>query len=250
MQNPRIALLATGNEITEGDILNTDGQLIAQALAANGFAIGLHVVAPDNDEDIKNSLEFLLKSHQAVIITGGLGPTSDDRTRNALSAVTHQELQFDDFSWQCICERVQKRLGREPHPSNRQQALFPRGAHIIANPNGTAAGCWMSFQKKMIFMLPGPPRECLQMFQEIVLPLLLKQEIQNKKRKYSWRLKNAVESDIAAQIDEAVKNYAVQTGYRAESPYLEVKIYAEQNAELDQLIIVIKKIIEPYLATD
>lgn len=246
----RIALLATGNEITEGDILNTDGQLIAQILTANGFHIGLHVVAPDDDEDIKKALEFLLAEHQAVIMTGGLGPTSDDRTRNALSTVSERELEFDETSWQQICERVQKRLGREPHPSNRQQALFPKDATIIPNPNGTAAGCWLKHENKMIFMLPGPPKECLPMFETAVLPQLLQLKSPQKKIKYTWKLKDAVESEIAALIDEAVKNYPVQTGYRADSPYLEVKIYLSDESAKDELLEIIHKIISPYLVLE
>lgn len=248
----RIGLLATGNEITEGDILNTDGQLIAQQLTSHGFVIGLHVITPDKDDDIANALHFLLQSHDVVIITGGLGPTSDDRTRNALSAVTKRELLFDEASWQLICERVQKRLGRAPHPSNRQQAYFPQGAVIIPNKNGTAAGCWMSYKEKQtIFMLPGPPRECLPMFTEVVLPQLLNQISHGKKIKLSWKLKDVVESEIAALIDEAVKNYSVETGYRAHSPfYLEVKIYAVKNEQFEEMLSVVKAIITPYLLTD
>lgn len=246
----RVGLLATGNEITEGEILNTDGQLIAQALTTNGFKIGLHIVTPDIDEDIEQALRFLLSSHHIVIITGGLGPTSDDRTRNALSAVTEQQLQFDEKSWQNICERIQQRLNREPHESNRQQAFFPQGATIIPNPNGTAAGCWIDHDNKIIFMLPGPPPECLAMFEAVVLPKLLNLKMRQQQTKLTWRLKGAVESEIAALIDEAVKDYPVKTGYRAASPYLDIKIYAEQNLDMTELLKIIQKIIAPYLVTD
>lgn len=245
----RIGLLATGNEITEGDILNTNGQFIAQTLTHQGLTMGLHVIVPDIDADIESSLRFLLQTHQAVILTGGLGPTSDDRTRNALSAVTQQELEFDATTWQHVCDRVHQRLGREPHPSNRQQALFPKGAHIIPNINGTAAGCWITHKNQTLYMLPGPPRECLPMFEEVVLPHLLSQKTGTKQTKLSWHLKDAVESDIAALIDEAVKGFPVQTGYRANSPFLEIKIYVPVDGHFEEMLLTIEKIVAPYLNT-
>lgn len=244
----RIGLLATGNEITEGDILNLDGQAIAQTLQEQHLPVGLHVVAPDQESDIIKALKFLLQSHAIVIITGGLGPTSDDITRNALSSVIGKELKFDEGSWQHIRQRVLQRLNKEPHESNRQQALFPEGAQIIPNPNGTAAGCWVEYKKKMIYMLPGPPKECISMFLEVVLPNILSKHTPHDLVKLSWRLQGAVESELAALIDEAVKNYPVTTGYRADSPFLEVKIYSSRHAQFDEMIAIVKKIIGPYLS--
>lgn len=243
----RVGLLATGNELTEGDILNLDGQAIAHTLQEQALPIGLHVITPDDEEDIKKALKFLLQSHNIVIMTGGLGPTSDDITRNALSNVIGKELRFDETSWQHICARVQERLGRMPHESNRQQAFFPEGANIIPNPNGTAAGCWVAYKKKTIYMLPGPPKECIPMFLEVVLPHILTQHTPRDLVKLSWRLQGAVESDMAALIDEAVKNYPVTTGYRAEFPFLEVKIYTAHHEQFDEMVATIKKIIAPYL---
>lgn len=244
----RIGLLATGNELTEGDILNLDGQAISKTLQEQGLPIGLHVITPDQENDIKKGLNFLLQSHTMVIITGGLGPTSDDITRNALTSIIGKELKFDETSWQHICQRIHQRLGREPHESNRQQAFFPEGAHIIPNPNGTAAGCWVEYKKKTIYMLPGPPKECIPMFLEVVLPDILSKHTPRDLVKLSWRLQGAIESDMAALIDEAVKNYPVITGYRAEFPFLEVKIYSTHHAEFDEMLAIVKKIIEPYLS--
>ncbi len=243
----RIGLLATGNEITEGDILNLDGQAMAQALLKHGLSVGLHVVAPDQVGDIQNALEFLLQSHDIIIITGGLGPTSDDITRNALSNVIHRKLQFNEANWQEICQRVQQRLGREPHVSNRQQAYFPEGAQLISNPKGTAAGCWVEYKNKIIYMLPGPPPECMPMFHDVVIPHILSKHVPHQQEKLSWKLQGAVESDMAALIDEAVKNYPVTTGYRAEFPFLEVKIYTERHSHYDEMIAAIEKIVAPYL---
>lgn len=246
-KNFQIGFLATGNEITEGDILNTNTREMAHILMEHGVSIGNHVMVSDDEEDIENALEFLLPHHQIIIITGGLGPTSDDKTRYALSKFIKKELIFDEVTWQHICDRYQKRLNKEAHPSNRPQALFPEGSKIIPNPEGSAAGCRVDYQNKVIFMLPGPPKECMLMFLENLLPELLSHPQTIDRVKLSWKLRNAIEGEIAAQIDEALKTYPVITGYRAESPFLEVKIYTEHHPQYDEMIAVIEKIIAPFL---
>lgn len=160
----KIALLATGDEISNGDILNSNAQIIAQTLTKHGMRIGMHMTVVDNTPEIVQALTFLLQTHRAVIMTGGLGPTSDDLTRYALSEVVGQPLVFDEATWNAICDRF-KLLGYagEPPAGNHQQALFPKGATIITNPNGTAAGCAVQYREQFIFMLPGPPFECLPM---------------------------------------------------------------------------------------
>lgn len=245
----RIAFLATGNELTEGDIVNTNSQIMAKALAEQSFNLGFHMMVSDEEADIKEGLTFLLEHHSVVIITGGLGPTSDDRTRYALSAVLKRELIFDDGSWQSICERHQKRFGHDPHPANRQQALFPKNAEILYNENGSAPGCKVVDNNKIIYMLPGPPRECIAMFNELVLPDLLSKATHSKRIKLSWMLESAIEAEIAALVDEAIKNYpATTTGYRAASPYLEVKIYTYHHPQYDEMVKAVEKIISPLLA--
>lgn len=243
--NFRIGLLATGNELTEGDILNTNGQFIAQQLVEHGFVVGLHLITTDADEDIESALNFLLSAHDVVIIIGGLGPTSDDRTRYALSAIIGQELIFDEYTWQQLLLRYE-RIKLNPHPENRQQALFPKDARIIPNPNGTAAGCSVIYNNKIIYILPGPPNECLPMFEMRVLPELLpKKTVQHYK--FKWLLLGVIESEIAALIDEAVKNHAVTTGYRIAYPYLEVKLYGSNEKAISSAAAEIKNIIAPYL---
>lgn len=248
MHNFRIGLLATGNELTEGDILNTNGQIIAQQLVEHGFVVGLHLISTDADEDIKSALNFLLSRHDIVIIIGGLGPTSDDRTRYALSAVIGQDLLFDDHTWQQLLLRYE-RIKFNPRPENRQQALFPKDAIIIPNLNGTAAGCSVLYNNKIIYMLPGPPNECLPMFKMSILPQLLSKKTAQH-YKFKWLLLGVIESEIAALLDEAVKNYAVTTGYRIAYPYLEVKLYGSNENTITLAAAEIKKIIAPYLMSN
>lgn len=247
----RIALLATGDEITSGDILNTNAQIIAQKLFSNGMHVGLHMTAPDNTNEIEQCIEHLLKTHRALIITGGLGPTSDDITRYALAKATQRQLTFSEATWDFICGRF-KTLGYtgEPPEGNRQQALFPEGADILDNPNGTAAGCMLHHQDRLIFMLPGPPFECLPMVDKFVLPTLIKNNFREILFHDHWLLFGASESVIAEQLDAVAKPFDCTTGYRIAYPYLEFKIFSNIEKDFKSIVPLIEKIITPYFISD
>lgn len=246
----KIAILATGDEICLGDIYNSNSQEIAQRLVAAGMHVRLHASAPDTIHEIEQVLRFLLSTHQAIIITGGLGPTSDDLTRFALSKVIDQPLQFDATTWSDICERLQKFGYPTPPESNRQQALFPEGAAIIPNPHGTAAGCIVQFQQQIIFMLPGPPSECLPMLDNSVLPTLKDAGFSQSQYHQSWLLFGVSEGKIAEELDAIAKPFACITGYRLFYPYLEFKIHSQNEADFLKLLPLIEKAIQPYLLGD
>lgn len=241
----KIALLATGDELTNGDILNTNGQTIAQTLFDAGFQIGQHVIVADVEAEIIDSIQYLKKSHEVIIITGGLGPTSDDRTRFALAKANNLELYFDEPSWQAIIDRL-NRYALKIHDSNKQQAYFPVGSVILPNVNGTAAGCQLQVDNTLFFMLPGPPKECLPMFQEFVLPYLLENSSGNKYQQNKWRLFGVSEGEIAAELDHIARDFPVTTGYRWDYPYLEFKLRYETDSEIEALIQQIETRIEPH----
>lgn len=244
----KIALLATGDEITNGDIQNTNSQIIAQQLFAKGMLIGMHLSVSDSIAEIEDAMRFLLKTHRAIIITGGLGPTSDDLTRYALSKVINQPLVFDDNTWQNICARFIA-LGYQDTPpeGNRQQALFPPGAKIIPNPNGTAAGCYVQEERQLIFMLPGPPTECLPMVKETVIPQLIQQQFQEVLCYERWLLFGVSEGEIAQKLDALAKPFNCTTGYRLCYPYIEFKIISHHRKDFDVLAPIIQHAIQPYL---
>lgn len=226
----KIALLATGDEISNGDILNTNTQEIARTLFDNGMQVGMHLVTSDNVLEIENAIRFLLETHEALIITGGLGPTSDDLTRFALAHATQKPLVFHEDCWENIVARL-KRFGYDnPPESNRQQALFPEGATVIPNANGTAAGCMMRHQHQHVFMLPGPPVECLPMFNQVVLAELKNLNFPQVQFHKNWLLFGVSEGQIAEELDQLAKPFDCVTGYRLSYPYIEFKLHSS-NAE-------------------
>jgi nicotinamide-nucleotide amidase len=131
-----VSFLATGSEIVSGEILNTNGQQMAQLLQSRGVSLGKHVVVDDDENNLTDALNYLFKSHKAVIITGGLGPTSDDRTRFVVSDFLGEDLEFHAPTWEWIEERFSLR-NIPVTENNRQQALFPKSAKVLPNPLGS-----------------------------------------------------------------------------------------------------------------
>lgn len=242
-----IALLATGNEVVNGDILNTNAHIIAQSCVDHGLKVGFHLAVSDSQAELEDAFALLMARHGVIICTGGLGPTSDDCTRHALAAVIHRPLVFDTTSWQKIVERFEW-MKLPLHESNRQQALFPAGATVIPNPNGTAPGCWVEFQDKLLILLPGPPNECLPLLHQHVLPLLETRLPQDGYKIHKWRLFGVSEGEIAAYLDDALRGLPCSTGYRLDHPYLEFKIRVHQD---DWSIVErVNELVEPYLLSD
>lgn len=242
-----IALLATGDEIRNGDILNTNSQEIASRLFNHGIRLGMHMVTGDSVFEIESAIRFLLQSHRGLIITGGLGPTSDDLTRYALSNVLQKELVFDEPTWNDIVSRLKNIGYHSPPESNRQQALFPKNAAIIANPNGTAAGCMSTQDDQLIFMLPGPPIECLPMLDHDVIPYLTQHGFHKTLFHQKWLLLGVSEGQIAEVLDEIAKPFQCTTGYRICYPYIEFKIYSENAEDFAALVPRIDKAVTPYI---
>ncbi|MCH9644472.1 MAG: competence/damage-inducible protein A [Gammaproteobacteria bacterium] len=242
----RIAILATGDEIVNGDITNTNGQTIARTLIDNHLQPGNHMAVNDEQHNITHAIQHLIKDHAALITIGGLGPTSDDRTRFALAEAVDKPLVFDSVTWQKIVTRLTE-LNLDIPESNRQQCLFPEGARILPNKNGTAAACLVEYNGKMIFMLPGPPKECLPLFEQYVLPQLLKSNLVQPTHHAHWLLLGVSEGSIAEKIDQLNTPISSIIGYRVDHPYIEVKLKDSDADHFQQAQNAIQQIVTPHL---
>jgi nicotinamide-nucleotide amidase len=240
-----IGLLATGDELTHGDTLNTSTQLIAKILSSEGFSMGMHVVCGDKEQELVDALKFLGKKHQVMIITGGLGPTSDDRTRFGLASYLEQPLiEYSD----ALCH-IETRLTRAKllmDDGNRQQALFPERSSLFPNPNGTAMGCAYRQDEQVFILLPGPPKECMPMFQTYALPLLKKLINSSQKEILTWRLFGVAEGQMAEALEHVLADIDCQLGYCLETPYLMFKVRCEKN-NVAKVRAAIEPLIAPYI---
>lgn len=244
----KVGFLITGEEIVIGDIQDTNSRTFSQELIAHHIEPGQRVTVGDEEQDITRGIHYLLPEHHALITIGGLGPTSDDRTRYGLAKALDLELIFHTEAWEWIVERMTAKALKIP-PTNRQQALLPKGSLPLHNPNGTAAGCYIHYHHKDIFMLPGPPSECIPIFKSQVLPILLKHNYTHEIFRYYWSLINVNESEIADQLERITKDASCHLGYRVHYPYLEIKIWSDNKIALEEYKEKIIPILEPHLTT-
>jgi nicotinamide-nucleotide amidase len=170
---PRIDLLTLGDELLLGLTPNGHLTFIGQQLARRGAALDRCLTLTDDATAIAAALRRSWREADVVITTGGLGPTCDDRTREAVAKTLGQKLVFDPRIEKAIRERF-ARIGRPMTDNNLKQAWRPERAEVLANPNGTAPGLWVQHDRKVLVMLPGPPNELQPMFLEQVLPRLAK----------------------------------------------------------------------------
>ena len=241
-----IGILATGDELIHGDTLNTNSHAIAKLLSSEGLPLGLHMVCSDNESDLIDCLSFLAIKHQIIIVIGGLGPTTDDLTRFALAKYTQSELVQHQDALTHIKTRLHA-ANSTINAGNLQQCLFPSTARLLPNPNGTALGCCYEWNNKLIFLLPGPPRECLPMFEHHAMPLLQATQ-RSTKDMVKWRIFGVAESEIAATLEEALSGFDCQTGYRLDVPYLEFKVRCATPL-VEKIRLVIDPILAPHTIT-
>ena len=166
-------ILCVGTEILIGDIVNTNAAFISERLAELGISQYYQAAVGDNPERLASAINAALQRCDLLIMSGGLGPTYDDLTKETAARCMGRELRFHAESM----ERIKARfafMGRKMTPNNEKQAFLPDGAVIFPNNAGTAPGCAIEDTErgKIIIMLPGPPFEMKRMFDESVIPYL------------------------------------------------------------------------------
>ncbi len=164
-------LISVGTELLMGQVLNTDAQFMAQKLAPMGVNVYHQVTVGDNPERLKDAVRTALSRADVVILSGGLGPTGDDLTKQTVADLFELPMERDAASEQTLRERFLA-FRREMTPNNLKQADFPKGSIILKNPNGTAPGCIVPKGDKAAILLPGPPSELSPMFENEVMPYL------------------------------------------------------------------------------
>jgi len=167
----RAAILSVGSELTSGQTVDTNSAWLARRLAELGIVAGLHVTVADEPEPLRDEILRAASSADLLLITGGLGPTADDLTRQAVAEALGVPLEPDARSLEQIRAFFTRRR-REMPAANEVQALVPRGATPIENTCGTAPGLRARIGRAELFVMPGVPREMQVMYERDVLPAL------------------------------------------------------------------------------
>ncbi len=166
---PEAEILSIGTEILLGEIVDTNAQVIARSLRKIGVDVYRTTVVGDNRTRIARIIQESLQRAEIVISTGGIGPTVDDYTREAIADALNLESIYQPVLWEVIAARF-KKYGSQPTDNNKRQAYLPRGAEALPNPRGTAPGVFVSTDQGDVFALPGVPEEMSRMLDEEVIP--------------------------------------------------------------------------------
>lgn len=235
-------IVTTGTEILLGDIVDTNAAWIAQQLREAGVNLYYKTTVGDNEGRIRSVLELVLSRSDVVIVTGGLGPTVDDVTRDAIANATGSPLQRNEAIVTALHERF-NRWGSVMSENNKRQADIPVGATIVPNPQGTAPGFIVrdlrQGRQAYVIALPGVPREMKQMMIDTVLPFL--KELTGGEGVIRRRMLRTIgigESMIDTRIHDLMQNSNPTVGTAAKTGQADIRIAARAAtpAEAESMI--------------
>ncbi|MCB1090858.1 MAG: hypothetical protein KDL87_04965, partial [Verrucomicrobiae bacterium] len=211
----RLDVINTGTELLLGKVLNTHAAFFGDELFKLGLRIQRQTTIPDGAE-IHTALQERFPHADVILITGGLGPTSDDITRETVAGLLGRALHRDAAIWEHIRSFFLQR-GREPNAWNERQAMVPEGAEVMPNPHGTAPGLYVPAvpgQSPHLFLLPGPPRELRPMFRDQVIDRLRRISDTPALPWRNFKIYGVGESNIAEVIEPRLQDVeGLEYGY-------------------------------------
>ena len=232
-----VEIICVGTELLLGNIVNTNGAYLAEKCAGMGLACYYQTVVGDNEKRLSDALKTALDRADIVLLSGGLGPTEDDLTKETAANVMGRQLLMDENLRQKI-EAYFEKHGVKPTDNNWKQAMIPKGALIMENRNGTAPGVIIREGDKHVILLPGPPMEMIPMFEEFAVPYL--NEIQPGTI-FSQTVKICGVSESKAEtmmkdLIDAQTNPTIATYAKTGEVHIRVTAKAESEKEARRLI--------------
>lgn len=234
------AVLAVGTELTDGQIVNSNAAWLAERLKPLGPRCVLHLTVADDRPAISRALDLCAEQADLIFVTGGLGPTSDDFTRDVIADWAGEKLEYHEPSWVAIEERFRAR-NYPTTPIQKQQCYFPRGSTVLTNAQGTANGFRLRAKNREIIVLPGPPRELAAIWTDHLRAWVsdLARDLDPVVTR-SWDTIGLGESQVADLIVPLL-NDSVEAGYRVHLPYVEFKA-SFARSHLEKVIPLLSKI--------
>ena len=166
-----VELISVGTEILLGNIVNTNAAYLSEKCAALGLSCYYQDVVGDNEERLCDTIRMALSRADILLLSGGLGPTQDDLTKEAAAKVMGKPMYLHEESRAALQKFFEER-GMEITDNNWKQAMMPEGCIVVDNPNGTAPGVIMAENGKHVILMPGPPNEMIPMFETSIMPYL------------------------------------------------------------------------------
>jgi len=223
----RVSIICTGTELLKGTTVNTNLTFIGQKLSEAGIVPFRALVAGDSFEDLGQALEIMAGDSDLIITTGGLGPTSDDLTRNVvcdfLDLKLHRDLEIETD----LARRWAKRYSTLPGEEYLSQADVPENSIVLKNNMGTAPGLWVKGETE-IMLLPGPPNELNPMFENEVMPLL-KKLVRKASFTSSFMIATVAELVVQKKIEPLIKGLPLSLAYCSSAEGVKVFFSGEEE---------------------
>lgn len=222
-------ILSTGDEIRSGSLIDTNSAWLAQKLEQAGLEVTRHQCVGDDKDILAAVLKEIGNRADVVLVTGGLGPTTDDITTEAAAQAAEVEMALDHKALESI-EKYFALRNRKMPPSNKKQALIPQGAEIIYNPVGTAPGFGMKIGRCQFYFMPGVPSEMKKMYLDQVIPHMEKYMGKNRafnmvKTISTFGLPESAAGEMLTDLP--IKFPGIKLGLRAKFPEIQIKLYAK-----------------------
>jgi nicotinamide-nucleotide amidase len=205
----KACILAIGSEMLTPFRVDTNSLFITERLNTIGYDVRLKAVVADDIGELARVIEGALAWTDLLVVTGGLGPTEDDMTRDAVARALGIAIDVDES----IVERIRERFARRGMTMpeiNRRQAMVPRGAEVLPNPNGTAPGLWLERDSTAIVLLPGPPREMKPMLEAVITERLAPKSGGSGLFRRVLKITGRAESDVDAQASPVYIKWTTQ----------------------------------------
>lgn len=228
----RIATLSIGDELMSGQIIDSNAASIAAALIRQGLRVQRHVTVGDSELDIMDALADLGRTSDAIIVTGGLGPTLDDLTTHAAARATGRRLVMNEEAREHLYKMTSRFVGRPVSQVHEKQAMIPTKTTLIPNPTGTACGFHLMHNGCFMFFMPGVPSEMTVMLRDTVIPFLMERDT---KKRVIRSMDLNVFGMGEPQVDELLTGIArpdngLQMGICVSFPAIRVTLRAEADS--------------------
>jgi len=225
-----IEIITIGDELVEGRLVDTNAATLSERLLAEGLPVTRHVSVGDDRHEIVAALREAVSRRRVVLVSGGLGPTSDDITAECAAEAFGVSLVRSPDALRHVQEFFSSR-GREMSPNNEKQADLPDGAVILPNPHGTAVGFRLDSDQCHLYFMPGVPRELVEMFEDVVLPHLRTFLVGAPQTVSQLNVFGLGESDVARHLeglaDDLPEDVHLTVQYRASFPEIHVRLVLE-----------------------
>ena len=235
----KLEMICTGEEVLSGQIVDTNAAWFADTMMKHGIELQYRVTVGDRMADLIATFRERSQHADVILVNGGLGPTSDDLSAEAMASALGEEL-VEDVEWRLHLEEFYQRFGRSFPASNLKQCLLPASAVRVDNPEGTAPGFRVRLNRAWLFFTPGVPFEFKAMVEQQFIPFVQQTfQISQATRLHTLLCLGHGESTLADRLNQLDIPAGITLGYRPSAPHVEIKLFARGDTAISELPVFI-----------